>query len=249
MVLRDVGLKDRSGRLGRLPSRQSVTTTVLRAGQLRELRLALSLPLTTPAGEYAVELDILGESRGAKLYVSEAVSLRVEPSTLWVENRRDGWQTKTITVANAGNAPARIADLGDVPLRDDLAPAIDIGEAIQDLAGKPDLRADEVVDVLVLPSRRSRARVGSLSLSVPDGQVTVAPGEARSVEVGISLPEPPPPGMRARARVPLMNATLDIVIFPSGETQPQEQPDETPSEKRNRKPAGTTPRRKTRGRS
>lgn len=249
VVLRDIGLKDRSGQLARLPSRHSVMTTVLRAGYQRELRLVLSLPPTTPAGEYPVELDILGESRGATLHVTEAVSLRVQPSTLWVDDRPDDRQTKNLTVVNAGNAPAQIADLNDVPLRDDLAPAVDIGEAIRDLAGKPELRTDEIVDVLVVPYRRSRVRVGSLSLSVPGGQVTVAPGEARGVEIEISLPEPPPPGMRTRARVPLMNATLDIVVFPSGETQPQEQRDETPSEKRNSKPAGTTPRRKTRGRS
>lgn len=249
MVLRDVGLKDRSGRLERLPSRHSVMTTVLRAGQQRELRLVLSLPLTTPAGEYAIELDILGESRGATLFVAEAVSLRVEPNTLWVENRPDDRQTKSLTVVNAGNALAQIADVSDVPLRDDLAPAVDVGEAIQDLARKPELRVDEVVDVLVVPSRRSRVRVGSLSLSIPGGQVTIAPGEARNVEVEISLPEPPPSGMRARARVPLMNATLDIVVFPAGGTQAQEQRDETLSEKRNRKPAGPTPRGKTRGRS
>lgn len=249
VVLRDVGLRDRSGRLPKLPARHAVMTTVLRAGQQRALRIAFSLPPTTPAGEYAVELDILGEARQARLHVSEEVSLRVEPSTLWVENVPERGQSKRVTIVNAGNATAHLADLTDVPLRDDLAPPVDIGEAIRSLVEKRDFSADAVVEAIA-PLRRGRVRLGSLSLAVPGGQVTIAPGETRSLEVGITLPDPPPPSGRARARVPLVNATLDVVVVPSGGAQVlRDHRDEPRTEKRNSKPPGATPRRKTRGRS
>jgi hypothetical protein len=141
----------------------------------------------------------------------------------------------------------------DVPLRDDLAPAIDMAQALQGLTVKPDSEADELVDVLITPLR-SRAIVGCLSLGIVGGHVTIAPGETRSLEVEITLPEPPPPNGRARARVPLMDATLDIVVLPSDVAQtqrghPHEQRRETESQTRKSTPRSAPTRRKNRGRS
>jgi hypothetical protein len=215
-VLRDVGLKDRSGRLAHLPERQGVMPTVLRGGQQRQLRIALALTPTTPAGEYRVALDVLGETRHALLHVTEEVALRVEPDTLWIANAPDNAQSKSLTVTNAGNVQALLAGVRDVPLRDDLAPAVDVGLALQGLAAKQDLRADELVDALIVPLRGSRVIVGCLSLGFAGGQLMVAPGETSTLEVEITLPEPPPPNGRARALVPLMNTTLEIVVLPSG---------------------------------
>jgi hypothetical protein len=247
LVLRDVGLKDHSGRLTHLPARHSVMPTVLRGGQQRRLRIALALPTITPAGEYRVALDILGETRRAMLHVTEEVALRVEPHTLWIANAQNT-HVKRLTVTNGGNIPVPLTDVRDVPLRDDLGLAIDVAQMLQGLTAKPDSEGDEFVGVLIAPLR-SGAIMGCLSLGIVGGHVTIAPGERRSLEVEITLPKPPPPNGRARARIPLMDATLDIVVLPSDVVQtprghPHEQRRETDSRTRNSTPRSTPVRRK-----
>ena len=249
LVVRDFGVTDHSGRLAHLPARHGLMPAVLRGGQQRQLRIGLALPAPTPPGTYRVALDIMGEARNAVLHVTEEVALRLEPDTLWVANAPHG-QRKRLTLINTGNVPAPLSDICDVPLRDDLAPAVDMRQALQGLAAKSNLQADELVDVLIAPLRRSNVIVGSLSLGIVGEAVTIAPGEMRSLEVEIKLAEPPPPNGRARARVPLMDATLDVVVLPSGPAQapprnPREQRDDTESRIRSNKPgSASAPRKK-----
>jgi|307.fasta_scaffold224494_2 hypothetical protein len=238
LVLRDFGVADRSGRLVHLPARQRLTMpAVLRPGQQQQLRIEIALVATTHPGEYHVAIEITGQERDAVLHVTEDVALRVEPATLFVTNEPERPQMKRIAVSNEGNVAATLGDIRDVALRDDLEPAIDVRLALQALASQPHL----VVDAL----RRDGPTMGRLSLGIAGGPATIAPGETRTIEVAVTLPEPPPPNGRYRARVPLLNATLNIIVTPSGATH------EPSYEKhaRNTRAASTPARRKGRGRS
>jgi len=234
LVLRDFGVADRSGRLVHLPARQGLTMpTVLRRGQQQQLRIEIALVATTHPGEYHVAIDIAGQERDAVLHVTEDVALRVEPATLFVANE-ERRQMKRLAVTNEGNVAATLGDIRDVALRDDLAPAIDVRLALQALANKPDL--DEFVDAL----RRDGPTMGRLSLGIAGGPATIAPGETRTIEVAVTLPEPPPPNGRYRARVPLLNATLNIIVTPSGATHEPSYEEHA----RNTRAASTPARRK-----
>lgn len=247
LVLRDVGLKDLSGKLAQIPARQGVTPMVLRSRQQRQVSIAIALPAATPAGEYRAEIDVMGEGRQAVLHVTEAVSLRVEPRTLWVANEPHRSHRKRLTITNDGNVPAALSDLHDVALRDDLTPAVDTRVVLQALANKPDLRPEEFVVALLTPLRSGGPTVGSLSVGFVGDAAAIVPGETRSVDVEVRLVEPPPPNGRYRARVPVLTETFDVVVMPAathGHT-----PDEAKSYARNSEPASARARRKKRGRS
>ena len=232
LVLRDFGVADRSGRLVHLPARQGLTMpTVLRRGQQQQLRIEIALVATTHPGEYHVAIDIAGQERDAVLHVTEDVALRVEPATLFVANE-ERRQMKRLAVTNEGNVAATLGDIRDVALRDDLEPAIDVRLALQALASQPHL----VVDAL----RRDGPTMGRLSLGIAGRPATIAPGETRTIEVAVTLPEPPPPNGRYRARVPLLNATLNIIVTPSGATHEPSYEEHA----RNTRAASTPARRK-----
>ena len=88
--------------------------------------------------------------------------------------------------------------------------------------------------------RRDGPTMGRLSLGIAGRPATIAPGETRTIEVAVTLPEPPPPNGRYRARVPLLNATLNIIVTPSGATHEPSYEEHA----RNTRAASTPARRK-----
>jgi len=171
VVLREVALSDRSGRLADLPARHKFPPQVVRPAEERAVALVIALDHAVPPGEYHAELDLSGQVRQAVLNVGESVALRVEPQRIVVLNEPEQRRSTHLIIANEGNVPLTIGDVGDVDLRDDVAELHDLGGVVRPLLDEVPEELDDLVAVLlaVLPPRGPV--VGRLSVRMLGGPV------------------------------------------------------------------------------
>lgn len=211
-VLRDgrlVGAED-GGRAGKL------RPIKLKAGETRTVPLTLHLDPTTPPGEYRHELEVGGLRREAVLRVVERVDLRLQPSSLRVENRPGQTVTRTVLLTNRGNVPLTLDRVDPVVLDDVLLDCRILRRALAALDEETGT-FQEFLDELVRQAKRALDETGLLPVRLAAGSVELQPGEATAADLEIDLPSGLDPRAEYRGRVGVYGASLRFTVFPVGE--------------------------------
>jgi hypothetical protein len=188
----------------------------LRAGETRTVPLSLRLDPTTPPGEYRRELDVGGLRREAVLRVVERVDLRIEPSSLRIENRPGQSVTRTVLLTNRGNVELTIERIDPVVVDDVLLDCRILRRALAaldaDTAG-----FSEFLDELVRQAKLTLEETGLLPVRLAGGTVVLQPGEATVVDLEVDVPSGLDPRAEYRGGVGVFDTTLRFTLFPVGE--------------------------------
>jgi hypothetical protein len=183
---------------------------IVRAGQSRPVPVALALPPGTPPGTYQAELDVEGERRSVVMYVTEDVSLSIEPSRIVLPNHAGEKVKRQVVFTNEGNVPLTVKSIGPVVLDDELAHCralrgalADVGDTMKDLD-----------DFLVALGRRYKKIYETLVLRVQNESVTVHPGETQAVDLNITLPDKLDTRSRFSGYAPIATGSLTFTIVP-----------------------------------
>lgn len=214
LVLRDMALSDRSGRLAELPPRHAFRPVVLRAGEERTSPFAIALDPLTPPGEYHVEFIVAGQPHPAVLNITELVALRVEPRLIVVTNEPGRKFRKHVVVTNEGNTLLTIGGIGDVELRDDLAETHDFRAVIGQRLEEVSEGLDDVVAALVVVAPPRGPVAGRLSVHMHGEPLRLEPGRTVTIDLDIVVP----PGLvahgRYRGRAAISTADIEFVVAP-----------------------------------
>ncbi len=217
VVLRGADVKDPTGALISRPLPLSFPTVVLHPGQGRTVPLTVALDPATPPGDYQVELVLGGQSRTVILHVTEVFDLTLSPASVVVMNQPGREQRKRIIVANTGNVPFTIGDIGDIKLVDDVRTERIVRLGIEPQPVRADVDIDELVVALLRIARKEAERAGSLSVHNLSGGVKVAPGETRHLELAITVQDDLPRHGRYRGLAPVLTQDLEIIVVSSGD--------------------------------
>jgi hypothetical protein len=192
LVLRDARLraeapKEAKARLPALPD-FALRRIVLRPGELRRVPLRIPLSAHTPPGEYHGLVEVAGRTRDVVVHVTEVVRLDIAPGQIVVENQPGATMVKRAVFTNAGNVPLAIGDIGPVPLDETLLECRTGRAAIAAVADRMSSLDDYYAEV-VRQTKTALEQTGHLRVHLTAGQVTLAPGEVRPVEVEIRVPD------------------------------------------------------------
>ncbi|MFN0121845.1 MAG: hypothetical protein ACKV2V_15230 [Blastocatellia bacterium] len=187
-------------------------------GAAQTVSLRLDLDRRTPPGEYQGELHMAGLQTPARLYVMPSVRARVSPRPCVIDRRAGASVTAHLAIANEGNVPLYLSEIGQVPLFEDLllrrsVASILSGDTpalLENLA--PKAADDGGAGGAVSPQKGT--------LLIRNEALTLAPGETRRVEIEVRLPDHLQPNTRYLARFPLYTTEIEFVIVPSGNPAP-----------------------------
>ena len=171
--------------------------------------LRLRLDPATPPGRYEGTVNLAGQGRTVAIDVLPQTKLSIRPAPVVVDAAAGREQTFTVALENGGNVPLTIDLTGHYPLGEEVPIAPDrIAEAT---AGDNPLAAifDRVLGRAPAPTL---IPFGVVTLAMPDGPEVLQPGDARTVQVSISLPAGLSPTARYHLFAPLYATDLHVVV-------------------------------------
>lgn len=180
-------------------------------------RVRLRLDPTTPPGRYQGEIKLAGISRPIEIEVLEQAELVVRPAPLVVDAALGPEQRFAVAFENRGNTTLTIDLTGDYPLGEEIPLAPDRIERPAD--GAPRL-GQIFKDVMGLSVAPALTQIGTLALFMPKGPVRLAPGEIRTEQIAVALPEGLSPVSRHHAFAPVYASDLHILIVTAAKGPP-----------------------------
>ncbi len=209
---------------------------VLAPDQRSRARVKVALDRHTPPGVYHAEIRVGDQLVPVELHVAESLRLDLTPAELIVENRPGGRQHKQVVLHNGGNVPLTIGNIGAVVLDDELAEC----KTIRAMLAADDLERRSVGDWLSAYLRHGRQQLdgtGMLWVDAQDAPFELAPGETRTVELAIRVPDSLDPRSRYRGVAFLYDQSLAFTVAPIGLTGRAKVPPPSPAPLRARAPA------------
>lgn len=183
---------------------------VVRAGQARQVPIALSLVSTTPPGTYHAELDVDGEVRNVVVHVVEDVSFSVEPREIVLPNRPGEKFQKRLVIQNTGNVPLKIKPIGTVVLDEELVHCRALRGALADVGAT----MKSLDDFVVALGRRYHDLYDTRVLKVQNDSVTVEPGAVEPVDLTIAIPDKLDAGARYTGFTAISTQSLTFTVVP-----------------------------------
>jgi hypothetical protein len=195
------------------PIQQAISTVVLRPGQTQHVPLNVSLSAHTPPGEYRGEIEVAGRKRPVIYHITEMLSLEISPTQLVIENHPGETFTKQMVISNTGNVPLNIGEFGPVILD------VEFLECIVGRAAVAQADQFETMDRYYLEQVRQTKRVneatGILRVRNTSGPTILEPGEVRSFDLQIRVPERLEKRFRYFGVVPIYTENLLFVLVPA----------------------------------
>lgn len=176
----------------------------LARGQMR-----LRLDPSTPPGRYAGAIAFGDVARPVEIDVVEAIDLAIRPSSLLIDLALGGEQTVHFAVENRGNVALTIDLAGEYPLGEEI-PIFPERVEPEQIDGLQQL-ADLFARTIGARARRAMRDAGRVTLTMPDGAVTLDPGTGGTVTAVVVLPAGLSPVVRYRAFIPVYSADLELV--------------------------------------
>lgn len=186
-----------------LPSATAAIGAIVPPGQTQEIFVSLSLPPGTPPGEYAGEIEVAGETRPLTLHVVETSRLRVTPGQIVVDARDGSEVVKRVILSNEGNVAQRIGSLSDIVLEEERV----LRQTIRAV-----LSAVGASTVVVADDSKARQDSPTLRVESKSGDVTLAPGEIRPLELTVHVPDGLEPNVGYRGRAALGASSLEFIV-------------------------------------
>lgn len=188
-------------------------------GQLR-----LRLDSATPPGRYEGGIELNGVARPVVIDVVATADIAIRPLPVLID--RGGGKAQTIAFAaeNRGNVTLMIDVTGDYSLGEEIA--IFPERAVREREDALERLADLFARTIGTRAQRAMREVGAVTLSMPGGAVPIAPGEAATITIAVTMPDGLSPGRRYRAFVPIYTADLELVVVTATKPLPKEQPRE-----------------------
>jgi hypothetical protein len=183
---------------------------VVRAGQARQIPIALALAPTTPPGTYHAELDVDGDLREVVVHVTEDVSFSLDPGQLVLLNHPGEKVHKQIVVKNTGNVAITVKSIGTVVLDEELVHCRALRGALADV-GATMKTLDDFAAAL---GKRYHDLYENLILKVQNEKTTIDPGDTASIDLTITLPDSLDARTRYTGFAPISTASLVFTIVP-----------------------------------
>ena len=207
-----LGAAGKPPRLDPIPVHMSIA-----ANGVARARIRLRLDPATPPGRYQGEIRLAGISRPIEIEVVAQAELVVRPAPLVVDAALGPEQRFAVAFENRGNTTLTIDLTGDYPLGEEMPLGPDRIERPSDGVE----RLSQIFrDVMGLAAAPVLTPVGTVSLFMPGGPVRLEPGEARTEQVAVALPEGLSPVARHHAYAPVYASDLHIVIVTAAKRPP-----------------------------
>ncbi len=175
------------------------------------LPITFEVPRTAPPGRYRFEVAVGNLTEAMALDVLPRPGVRLSPAFLIVT--APGTSTQLLTVENSGNVEISVAGTIAVPLDDELIVCRSLRGALTlfDETDESDITADRLV------ARAAHTAHDALAGAVLGMRFTsdldpIPPGATAHVEVEIETPKSLDPRTRYTGGVPILTATLGIVV-------------------------------------
>jgi hypothetical protein len=226
LVLREAWIRpvapERGASLG-VATQLSLVTT-LQPGQDQQLSLTLDLDRYLPPGEYHADLEVAGRRQPIVLHVAETVRLSVSPQPVVIDQPAGASVRKRVILSNEGNVPLTIGEVGTVRLAVELPP----GYAARPRIAVSDSRSESsrrslggvIEQIGGSHPRRVMRQIADMEVRPVEAPAILEPGESRSLELEIRLPEELEANRRYYGRAPLYTSDLEFVIVPPSGGQP-----------------------------
>jgi hypothetical protein len=190
---------------------------VVPAGGAATANIRLRLDRATPAGVYSGRLRVAGIDRAVEIVVTADTAVDVRPDPVIVDAALGRSASVAVSFENRGNVALTLDPTGRYRLGEELSlgtrPVPEGGEGLAALR--------ELLDLIPgLARRPALVDVGEVALSMPGGPVTLAPGDAATVEVQVRLPETLSVTARYHVYAPLYAADLHIVVVTTAKPAP-----------------------------
>lgn len=203
-----------SGRVRQAVVLENWIPLLVRPGRPERVTLTASLDPLTPPGSHRAEIIFAGVEHRAVLEITKLVSLSVDPSELIIDGDLGTPQVEHIVVTNSGNVPLPVSQLGPVTLirdrpRPSLAQRLGLFPFAFDEPRECDDHGDRTQGEDEEPTPSVIARVVD--------PVIVVPGEARRLELAISIHGSVRAGLRYRASAALYEDDITFVVTPHQE--------------------------------
>lgn len=172
-------------------------------GETMAGEVSLRLDRNMPPGHYVASLEIAGFARDVFFEVAEDASLRIRPSPAVIDTTRAGTSEASVSFENRGNIPLPIDVRGNYPLGLEEPLAADVSDT------------GSVLSVLTAALNRAPGvltDVGTVSISMPGGPFTLAPGTTHTCRIAMTTEVKLDPVRRYRAFIPVFATELEIVI-------------------------------------
>jgi hypothetical protein len=155
-----------------------------------------SLPLHTPPGEYAAQLEMNGEVHAVALRVEPSPRLRATPAQAVLEAQPGGAAEHTVTLSNQGNVTVHLPAVSAVCLHDDNAWSDAFASTCRLDSNDP----KELLNHFMLALRKGYC--GMLKLRI-DEAGDIPPQTERTLTIRVRLSEDLLPGHSYGGEVPL----------------------------------------------
>jgi len=194
------------------PLGSPVSAMVRSEGGFARMRARID-PRLAP-GRYAAQLTSDAGSETIDIVVDPVVTLRIDPPVLKVDGPPKGSLTVDTMIANAGNVPAELPNVG--------AFGIFMKNGLEDAFGKA-YRSDakDGMEVFQHFVEGLRSNYGGLVRVKITCDGAIPPGEARPVQFAIQLPDTLQSGGRYSGVWPLLNLNYSIQIGVTGDRTPR----------------------------
>lgn len=183
---------------------------IMRPGQSRPIPVALALDPRTPPGTYNAELEIHGQQRSVVIHVIEDVALTIAPGEIVLPNRPGEKVEKRVVFTNDGNVPVSVRSLGTVVLDEELVHCRALRGALSDVGET----MESLDDFIAALGRRYKKLYETLVLKVKNAEVIIEPGQTKSVDLTITLPEKLESRSRYSGYAAISTSSLTFTIVP-----------------------------------
>jgi hypothetical protein len=181
-------------------------------------RLSLAVARTTPPGTYEGTVRVGDEQQAVVLEVEPRVHLQVDPRRLYFRAAPGSTVEADLVVTNLGNVPCALPDVDAFGLFDTGGLDRAIGRAFSGEPADGERRLDVLVDAA------AEGWGGLVRMKVAGGETEIAAGEARAVQVALSIPEGLEPGRLYWGTWLLYNVNYVVRVEAIAPTRRREEP-------------------------
>lgn len=208
---------------------QRMATVKLEPADESRFDMLFELDPHTPPGRYQCELDVAGVRRPVEVQVTEVARVRFEPRTIVVQAEPGARVAKQLVVHNMGNVPIGVEPHLGVVLDDDLLDCRVLRDAVSRFAEREDGGFDELLQDLARAGKRVLDDSGMARVKVRAGAGEVAPGEVRTLDLEITVPQTLHHGSRYGGRITIGHRVVGLLIAPQRQIRhPDDEPEKEP---------------------
>ena len=191
------------------PLTEIVVRQRLQPGQHGEAVVSIAVPDSTPPGIHEGALVIGDEHRPVIFHIAERLGVDVVPRELFIDNIPGSKVKKTVFVTNTGNVPIIFNDIGAVGIEETGI----VNRAIRNTVGQHKGGGiDAAFEVFTGQLKEAFTRSRILSVRTKNKPVEIPPGETRSLDLEISLPESMPTRYGYTGKIQLYNSRIRLEI-------------------------------------